>query len=220
MEDRTLSARLLARKSEKKSISRRLVEQELDKIFLTLKGKQLLDMGAKDERYSDLFKNFDYVSLDIKPKVKDGRMIQGDGHHLPFRDNSFDNAISIQVIEHTTWPWIIFQELARVLKHNGKLVISWPWLYVFTHDDYWRIHSDSMKWLAEKNQMEIEYLAPIGGLLTNMCMQLMHLISAKIKQPSFFLKSVDNILFKIALKDNNHSTKKHATGFVAVMKKL
>ncbi len=202
-----------------KSIHRRLLEMELDKLFPTLNGDLVLDMGGRDERYSDFFKNSDYYSIDIKPSIKDGRLIQGDGHCLPFPDNTFDIIISTEVIEHTKWPWIIFAELCRVLKPGGKLLISWPWLFAFTHNDYWRIHLQGMIWLAEKHNMEIEYSAPVGGMLTNICMQLMGLFLGKVKRPEFFIKFVDKILFKIALNDKKYNTKKHASDYVAIMRK-
>jgi SAM-dependent methyltransferase len=51
---------------------------------------------------------------------------------LPFRDASFDIAISSHVAEHLTEPERVFAELARVLKPGGRLLILTPnrWHYV------------------------------------------------------------------------------------------
>jgi SAM-dependent methyltransferase len=51
---------------------------------------------------------------------------------LPFRDATFDLAISSHVAEHLTEPERVFGELARVLKPGGRLLVLTPnrWHYV------------------------------------------------------------------------------------------
>lgn len=202
-----------------KTIHRILLEEELDKILPTLNGKIVLDMGAKDMRYAHYFKDASYVAIDIEPMISSGLMVRGDAHNLPFADNTFDTIISTEVIEHTTWPWIVLEELSRVLKPNGKLVISWPWLYPITHHDYWRIHLESMERLAVKNNLKIEFSTEIGGLCTNIAMGLLQISISKIKRPVFFLKIIFSILYKFALLDKTRITKKDASDFLAIMVK-
>lgn len=202
-----------------KTIVRVLLEQELSKILPTIGGKTILDMGAKDMRYAGYFKNSMYVALDLEPLVKNDYMVRGDAHNLPFADNTFDTIISTEVIEHTTWPWIVLQELSRVLKPNGKLVISWPWLYPITHHDYWRIHLESMEKLAVKNNLKIEFSTEIGGLCTNIAMGLLQISISKIKRPFFFLRIIFSILYKFSLLDKTRITKKDASNFLAIMVK-
>ncbi len=201
-----------------KTIHRIFLEDELDKIIPTLKGETILDMGAKDMRYAHYFENSKYIAIDLEPKIKNNYMIQADAHNLPFPDNTFDIIISTEVIEHTTWPWIVIQELSRILKPGGSLVISWPWLYAITHHDYWRIHIDSMKKLAEKNNLRIEFSIGVGGSVTNISMGLIQIIMSRIKI-NMILKIVFSILYKISLIDKKKSTKKDASGFIAVMRK-
>lgn len=52
--------------------------------------------------------------------------------HLPFRDSTFDIAISSHVAEHLTQPERVFGELARVLRPGGRLLVLTPnrWHYV------------------------------------------------------------------------------------------
>ena len=45
---------------------------------------------------------------------------------LPFDDSSFDYLLFIETIEHLEKPFEIIGELSRVLKPNGKLILSTP----------------------------------------------------------------------------------------------
>lgn len=51
---------------------------------------------------------------------------EADVTHLPFPDGSFDAAISFETIEHLQSPRLFVQELNRVLKLGGLLIISTP----------------------------------------------------------------------------------------------
>jgi len=45
---------------------------------------------------------------------------------LPYEDNSFDYVLMLEVIEHIKHPWFIVEELARILKPGGKVLITTP----------------------------------------------------------------------------------------------
>lgn len=45
---------------------------------------------------------------------------------LPFKDNSFDKIVMIEVIEHIEKDNLAISELARVLKQNGRLFLTTP----------------------------------------------------------------------------------------------
>jgi ubiquinone/menaquinone biosynthesis C-methylase UbiE len=56
----------------------------------------------------------------------DGRIAwpQGDGHALPFADDSFDQVISSFALHHWADPLRVFDEIARVLKPDGRYYIT------------------------------------------------------------------------------------------------
>lgn len=62
------------------------------------------------------------------------------GEHLPFPDGSFDLILSHEVLEHVDDDRLAMQEMARVLREGGRLLLFVPNRgYPFeTHGIYWR----------------------------------------------------------------------------------
>lgn len=62
------------------------------------------------------------------PAVADSRVraVVGDGHALQFEGNRFDTVLSIQVLEHVFEPIRMIEELYRVTKPGGRLVVMVP----------------------------------------------------------------------------------------------
>ena len=60
--------------------------------------------------------------------------------NLPFRDNAFESATMIHVIEHLRCPYTTLMEIKRVLKPGGSLIIVTPNSYKNMADMYDRTH--------------------------------------------------------------------------------
>ena len=52
--------------------------------------------------------------------------VRGDIQRLPFRSGSFDLATANMVIEHVEHPALLFDEIARVLRPRGRLLLHTP----------------------------------------------------------------------------------------------
>ena len=67
-------------------------------------------------------------------------VINAAGEHLPYPESHFDLVISNEVIEHVRNDRLVVEEMVRVLKTGGRLVLFCPNLgYPFeTHGIYWR----------------------------------------------------------------------------------
>lgn len=105
-----------------------------------LPGKTL-DIGANfynKHHYHQFFE--EVVTFNIKPEKNIEIDIFGDAHQLPMKDNSFDNILCTEVLEHLHSPRIAIAAMRRVLKPGGKLILSTPFLMPL-HDvpeDYYR----------------------------------------------------------------------------------
>jgi SAM-dependent methyltransferase len=92
----------------------------------------LLDIGCNDCSITRFLpkKQFKYIGIDLSrqalQKGKCRQRILSDACNLPFQDNSVDVVSCFEIIEHTQEPHELIQEIAKVLKTKGKLLISTP----------------------------------------------------------------------------------------------
>jgi len=112
---------------------------------LGLKGK-VLDVGAYDINGSvrDLFDNYTGVDARVGPNVA----FQMNAHHLHFMDESFDHVLCLETLEHDPQFWVTVQEMRRVLRKGGVLVITVPGINFAKHEmprDYWRFTTEGLK---------------------------------------------------------------------------
>jgi SAM-dependent methyltransferase len=95
----------------------------------------VLDVGGWDFVVSAIRKKvpFDrWTVLEVDPArivpVEDTRVstVHGDGCAMTFADESFDTAVSMQVLEHVFEPLQMLRELGRVLKRSGHAILLIP----------------------------------------------------------------------------------------------
>ena len=68
-----------------------------------------------------------YVALDIDAAARP--TVAGDGHALPFANETFDVVLANNVIEHLRDPAQGVGEMRRVLKPSGQMLYTIPFLY-------------------------------------------------------------------------------------------
>jgi SAM-dependent methyltransferase len=88
-------------------------------------GGWVLDCGAGSRSdWSPNVVNFEIVAY---PSTD----VLGVAEELPFKDNSFDGVLSLDVLEHVKDPFKAAREIARVLKPGGQLYCVVPFLQPF-----------------------------------------------------------------------------------------
>lgn len=95
---------------------------------------RVLDIGCGHRQIEFLLApNTAYIGLDYPTTHAKGYSgcpdLFGDGQCLPFREESFDTVIALDVLEHLPTPEQCIQEAARVLKKGGQLILQTPFLY-------------------------------------------------------------------------------------------
>ena len=94
---------------------------------------KLLDFGCGSKPYKALFTVSEYVGTDIEVSGHDHRSeaidVYYDGNTLPFADESFDSIFSSEVFEHVFNLPQILDELHRVLKPGGNMLLTVPFVW-------------------------------------------------------------------------------------------
>lgn len=98
-----------------------------------LRGAAVLDVGGGPGFFADAFtrRGADYLSVEpdageLHAAGIDHRTgIRAQGQHLPLRTGSVDVAYSSNVAEHTDRPWEMADELVRVTRPGGTVVLSY-----------------------------------------------------------------------------------------------
>lgn len=135
--------------------------------------KRVLDVGCFDSwPKSCLQDSCDYVGLDYYETAiewyESVPNVFGDARSLPFDGESFDAALLLDVLEHIEDSGPVLDELNRVLKPGGELILSIPFLYPL-HDeprDFVRLTRHGLSLLAEKSNFVVSDSASKGSPLT------------------------------------------------------
>ena len=94
---------------------------------------KLLDFGCGSKPYKALFTVSEYVGTDIEVSGHDHRNeeidVYYDGKTLPFADETFDSIFSSEVFEHVFNLSQILDELNRVLKPGGCMLLTVPFVW-------------------------------------------------------------------------------------------
>lgn len=137
-----------------------------------LKGK-ILDFGCGSKPYQSLFINAtSYVGVDIEREghshLSEPVDVMYDGKTISFPDGYFDAVFSSEVIEHIFNLEEIIPEIARVMKSEGKLLLTCPFIWN-EHEvpaDFARYTQYALKHLLEKNGFSLLVIDKSGDFLT------------------------------------------------------
>jgi SAM-dependent methyltransferase len=131
------------------TIQRRLLNEELKKVFRDLKPGLVLDVGGANSPYKKIIPFRKYMVLEKHDTFKPD--ICCDAHDIKAKSNFFDTVVSTEMLEHVEDPKKVVSEFHRILKKNGFCIVSTPFLYHIHEDDYmkdyWRFTESGLKLL-------------------------------------------------------------------------
>jgi len=135
--------------------------RKIKKYSLQLNGR-MLDFGCGSKPYKSLFTNVsEYIGLDYESEghahTNESIDVMYDGKKIPFPDAYFDSVLSSEVFEHIFNLEEIIPEISRVMKKQGKILITCPFVWQ-EHEipvDYARYTQFALKYLLEKKGFKI-----------------------------------------------------------------
>jgi len=149
------------------------LRSEIGARFSTEKTPRILDVGCGGLPYKQLFaKNCrEYLGCDLFPQTEE--VVRCPADALAFKNETFDAVLSFQVLEHVRRPWKVVEECARVLKKDGLLLLTAP--FMFPHHssphDFFRYTHEGLAALADDAGLKVEkILAQCSSLSTLMLM--------------------------------------------------
>jgi ubiquinone/menaquinone biosynthesis C-methylase UbiE len=84
---------------------------------------------------------------------------------LPFEDDSFDTIILSDVLEHLPEPELLWAEVHRVLRKDGKILMSVPFFYCLHEQpyDFYRYTEFALRRFVDKANLQLVELNATGG---------------------------------------------------------
>lgn len=210
----------------------RWLERKLQEIA---PGSRILDAGAGELRYKKFCTHLDYVSQDfgqydgagngegLQEQVWDNSKLDlvCDIAAIPVANASFDAAMCIEVFEHIPEPIKALEELGRIIKPGGHLILTAPMnsLVHFAPHYYYSGYSKYWyeKFLAQAG-FEIVELSPNGNYFELVAQEVARLISAargysrigRLGLACVYAASVPMILALMALTKKNRRSEELA----------
>jgi SAM-dependent methyltransferase len=124
-------------------------------------GSRVLDVGCGLRPYEHFFVKSQYLGIDVETSGrKPGDKLPDqfyDGVRIPFGNDEFDAIICTQVLEHCVDLNAIVSDFRRVLKADGRLFVTVPFIWG-EHEppyDFRRFTSFGVKKLLEDHGFEI-----------------------------------------------------------------
>ncbi len=164
------------------------------------KSLRILDFGAGGSPYKSLFPNANYQTADLQGSCADFT-IDEDGY-VNAPDQAFDMVLSTQVLEHCRWPDRYLFEVKRVLKKEGRLVLSTHGLFEehACPSDFYRWTADGLRTVVETNGFKVRSLARVtAGPRAAFHLLQSSLSQSLLDQKPFLLRLVGRPLFRILL---------------------
>ena len=163
----------------------------------------VLDAGAGIAQYRNIFNHAHYETADFEQVDKEytPSTYVCDLATIPVENERFDRVVCNQVLEHLSEPLIVLKELNRVLKPEGRMILSTP-LYYEEHEqpyDFYRYTQFAHRFLFQKAGFEIESIDWLEGYFGTMAYQFRGMAMACPLRPTAERPVVSTLLLPVLL---------------------
>ena len=165
---------------------------------------RMLDVGCGDKPYEHLFRPYvtEYVGIEHETTFalthaskRGGPDLAYDGRTLPFDDATFDTVMSVQVLEHTPDPQHLVDEMSRVLKPGGTLILTAPFSFRLHEEphDYFRYSPHGLRYMLGRSGLETFELRAQGGLFSLVAHKLNTFLAFRVGRLDAFTQSIGKL---------------------------
>ena len=167
-----------------------VIREHLEGVSRYATGR-LLDVGCGNKPYRSVFPQVThYVGMDRLSEFDRHREelsqrtasydLQGDALDLPFAAGSFDTVLVTQALEHLADPRRLFGETGRVLKANGHLILTAPFVNPLHEEpyDFFRYTEHGLRALCATTGLEAVKIEGMGGGWLTIGYLLCHIFAA------------------------------------------
>lgn len=209
-------------------LDRYLIEQNIKKFAHYISG-DVLDLGAGNyDRYGAFYQYKTLMKMDVEKS--DNVDVVGIAEEIPFPAERFDSVVSTQVFEHISNPEKAAQEIYRVLKRGGTLILTVPQTNELHSEpyDYWRYTKFGLTELFERQGFTKLEMEQSGGFFTVVGhVSMRYLIDRLHLHRRLFIGAILSQVFRIAgmialfldRLDRSVANRKHTLGWCAVFRK-
>jgi len=103
-------------------------------LLIKNKNGKIIDLGCGNGEHFRYIKNHNIVGIDVnekrletaRKKYPDISLYQESINHLSFKDEQFDSAVAIYVLEHLVDLQMALSEVKRILKPGGEFIMIIP----------------------------------------------------------------------------------------------
>ncbi|MGD9001085.1 MAG: class I SAM-dependent methyltransferase [Anaerolineae bacterium] len=189
-----------------------------------------IDLGCGTMPFTDLLASraSTYHTLDLRPRSEEVTYVGDIQNMSMIPDESYDSALSLEVLEHVQDPWQAAGEIHRILRPGGILIVSVPHLSRLHEEphDYFRFTVYGLQHLLETTGFEVVEIHRKGGLVSFLGHQVSTLLLsavwpvAVLRRPVWFLNKwlVTRLWYRVDSLSNRSGI--FALGYVAVARKV
>jgi SAM-dependent methyltransferase len=170
--------------------------KKVGEFFYQESSLRILEIGSGVRKI-----NPNVVNLDIG--LFNNVDVVGDGHHLPFLDNSFDGVVIEVVLEHIREPEKVISEIHRVLKRDGYVYSVVPFMHPYHGypGDYRRFSIEGIELLFHRfEKEELGVLRGPGVAMLNLLTTVPFLFTFSKSEKVFYITKGMSLCFLFPIK--------------------
>lgn len=130
----------------------------------------VLDVGCGTMPYRDLIEaaGADYVGLDVEARIEGVTHVCSATNMYTVTDASIDVVLCSEVLEHVAEPATALAEMARVLRPDGQLIVTVPFLGRLHEEphDYYRYTEHGLRTLLDAAGFRLDRLEITGSVFS------------------------------------------------------